>query len=372
MTKTNEPAQISAEQAMAQVKALVPGAHSSSHGMAKMNRVVDGSGNFLGWDWKDALVRLSDHSRLGGAEQPKELCGKYAASFIPRRGEFFSCCLPKDHPGDEHLAGGTCFKHGRYVMQETGVTPQCPYWPDCIPAVPAPPVLSPKSGETCISCNGHGHQRVFRPVGDGELIPCWKCKGVGVVEGACDCGFPVYAGECCKDDLSKDEFRAEIQELNTNRLAVNLPLLTKSGEDLMRLGFKCRAMLQPLPTPPAAGSAKMDKHSVKEHFSGDDYHSRQIWERVQGFTYGEFATLLAYIRAAQSKPVATEGGLPPLDEDDPEWTLAANEVKRARVSGITEQESDRSLYVTLGSLRIRERQLRDDSRPSHEVIRSHS
>jgi hypothetical protein len=55
--------------------------------------------------------------------------------------------------------------------------------------------------------------------------------------------------------------------------------------------------------------------------------------------------------------LAAEGDLPMLDEDDPEWTLAANEVKRARVSGITEQESDRVLYVTLGSLRILERQL---------------
>lgn len=60
----------------------------------------------------------------------EEICGEYAASLIPRRGEFFCCVLPKGHDG-KHRAGGECFKHGKYVMEHTGQTPQCPQWPDC-------------------------------------------------------------------------------------------------------------------------------------------------------------------------------------------------------------------------------------------------
>jgi hypothetical protein len=57
-------------------------------------------------------------------------CGEFAASFIPRWGEYFSCVLQKGHDG-EHRAGGECVKHGKYVMEHTGQVPQCPKWPDC-------------------------------------------------------------------------------------------------------------------------------------------------------------------------------------------------------------------------------------------------
>ena len=56
-------------------------------------------------------------------------CGKFAASFIPRRGEFFSCVLAVGHEG-ECRPGGTCFTHGPYVGEPNKV-PQCPRWPEC-------------------------------------------------------------------------------------------------------------------------------------------------------------------------------------------------------------------------------------------------
>ena len=58
-------------------------------------------------------------------------CGEYAAGFIPRWGYSFSCVLPKGHDG-EHRAGGTCIKHGPYIMDHQEESPQCPKWPDCV------------------------------------------------------------------------------------------------------------------------------------------------------------------------------------------------------------------------------------------------
>lgn len=49
--------------------------------------------------------------------------------------------------------------------------------------------------------------------------------------------------------------------------------------------------------------------------------------------------------------------LPPLDEDAEEWIRAAKQVKGARHAGLTNVEADRSLYTSLASLWIRERQL---------------
>jgi len=60
-----------------------------------------------------------------------EKCGEFAASFIPRFGWFHACVLDKGHDG-EHLAGGTCLKHGPYIMAHFGEHPQCPKWPDCV------------------------------------------------------------------------------------------------------------------------------------------------------------------------------------------------------------------------------------------------
>lgn len=54
---------------------------------------------------------------------------------------------------------------------------------------------------------------------------------------------------------------------------------------------------------------------------------------------------------------STASELPKLDYDDPEFSKAAKEVKGARHAGLTNIESDRSLYTTLAALRIRERQL---------------
>jgi hypothetical protein len=64
-----------------------------------------------------------------------DLCGEFAASFIPRWGQYFSCVLSKGHEGgpESHRAGGTCVAHGDYVMDSFGATPHCPYPPEeCI------------------------------------------------------------------------------------------------------------------------------------------------------------------------------------------------------------------------------------------------
>ena len=61
-------------------------------------------------------------------------CSKFAASFIPRRGEYFSCVLPLGHEG-ECRPGGTCFKHGAY-SSEPGKPPKCPQWPNCVMNIP--------------------------------------------------------------------------------------------------------------------------------------------------------------------------------------------------------------------------------------------
>lgn len=58
------------------------------------------------------------------------LCGKHAASFIPRWGQYFSCVLPPEHDG-ECRPGGECVAHGPYVG-EPNVPPQCPKWPACL------------------------------------------------------------------------------------------------------------------------------------------------------------------------------------------------------------------------------------------------
>jgi hypothetical protein len=61
-----------------------------------------------------------------------EHCGQFAAPFIPRRGEFYTCVLPKGHkPEGDHRAGGTCPVHGDYVMERFGKPPRCPHWPEC-------------------------------------------------------------------------------------------------------------------------------------------------------------------------------------------------------------------------------------------------
>jgi len=61
-------------------------------------------------------------------------CGKFAAPWIPRRGEYFSCVLLEGHEG-ECRPGGTCFKHGEY-SSEPGRPPKCPQWPSCTMDMP--------------------------------------------------------------------------------------------------------------------------------------------------------------------------------------------------------------------------------------------
>jgi hypothetical protein len=60
----------------------------------------------------------------------EEICGEFAADFIPRWGWSFPCVLPKGHDG-EHRAGGECLRHGYYVMEHSNEPPQCPKWPKC-------------------------------------------------------------------------------------------------------------------------------------------------------------------------------------------------------------------------------------------------
>jgi hypothetical protein len=64
----------------------------------------------------------------------EDICGEFAASFIPREQIWFVCVLPKGHEGDpnSHRAGGTCKAHGPYVMEKFGQVPNCPQWPKCI------------------------------------------------------------------------------------------------------------------------------------------------------------------------------------------------------------------------------------------------
>lgn len=62
-------------------------------------------------------------------QPPSVKCGKFAASFSPKRGEYFSCVLQPNHEG-ECRPGGTCVKHGKYIG-EPNVTPCCHKWPDC-------------------------------------------------------------------------------------------------------------------------------------------------------------------------------------------------------------------------------------------------
>jgi hypothetical protein len=64
--------------------------------------------------WKDAPA----------PNPPPVTCNKYAAPFIAG-GPYFSCVLPTNHEG-EHRAGGTCVKHGPYVMERFEESPQCP------------------------------------------------------------------------------------------------------------------------------------------------------------------------------------------------------------------------------------------------------
>lgn len=58
-------------------------------------------------------------------------CGKPAAPLTAL--EWFTCVLEEGHDGDCR-PGGTCLKHGAYVV-EPNVVPQCPRWPECIKGV---------------------------------------------------------------------------------------------------------------------------------------------------------------------------------------------------------------------------------------------
>lgn len=71
----------------------------------------------------------------------REICGKFAASFIPRRGEYFACVLAPDHEGPCR-PGGECFTHGKYIGEPNQI-PRCPKWPDCI------------AGERILGAEGH-------------------------------------------------------------------------------------------------------------------------------------------------------------------------------------------------------------------------
>lgn len=60
----------------------------------------------------------------------EKICGKPAASLIPRWGMAYACVLKKGHKRSCR-PGGTCVKHGKYTVPN-GQPPQCPKWPDCI------------------------------------------------------------------------------------------------------------------------------------------------------------------------------------------------------------------------------------------------
>ena len=96
-----------------------------------------------------------------------EKCGQPAASFIPRWGMSFACCLPKGHEG-EHKRGGTCFKHGEYIGE------QCSKWPDCIQNT-APTVKEP-TNDRALEVAREFLQ--MRPMHYCDEVDCPKCLPV--------------------------------------------------------------------------------------------------------------------------------------------------------------------------------------------------
>jgi len=93
------------------------------------NHAIDAMSGIHADDLRDAALYQAP-SRGVGAQGEGPKCGKFAASFIPRRGEYFSCVLEPNHEG-ECRPGGTCFKHGPYVG-EPNRPPLCQHWPDCV------------------------------------------------------------------------------------------------------------------------------------------------------------------------------------------------------------------------------------------------
>lgn len=88
---------------------------------------------------------------------PYVVCDRPAASFIPRRGEYFSCVLEAGHEG-ECRPGGTCYKHGKY-SSEPGRPPKCPHWPKCIEELSA--VDKPETEGFALLSLSHREQEVL-------------------------------------------------------------------------------------------------------------------------------------------------------------------------------------------------------------------
>lgn len=84
----------------------------------------------------------AERGKQNEAQKESVACGKFAASFIPREGKYFSCVLPENHEGgeDECRAGGTCVTHGSYKMAAKHLSPACP---KCFPSANAIQVSAP-------------------------------------------------------------------------------------------------------------------------------------------------------------------------------------------------------------------------------------
>ena len=74
----------------------------------------------------DRIVE-SESTDDGSSPSSPTICGKPAASLVPRWGWYFACYLPPNHEG-ECQPGGDCIAHGRYIGS------RCPRWPECVKA----------------------------------------------------------------------------------------------------------------------------------------------------------------------------------------------------------------------------------------------
>lgn len=63
------------------------------------------------------------------------MCGKPAASFIPRWGQYFACVLDAYHTGPCQ-PGGKCATHGKYASA-TGLPPYCPKCQEVVQCLPS-------------------------------------------------------------------------------------------------------------------------------------------------------------------------------------------------------------------------------------------
>lgn len=333
MTKTNEPAPISWEEAKRRVMEKYPNAYLAGFWPYQWC-VLNGPGTDISNILSGPSAWLSAHSSLGGAEHPKEAAGLWRNNPATPEGKYLLIRRDGTIPEWPFFAIGAkdpCASKAllAYANEAERIGMNLDYVRDIIK-------LAQQFHEYRIE-HGHGDPDRGRHRKDDPATIEKMRKGSPAVP-APPVLSPSLEHVIIARPTTQEMYDRAISIVRSYQPRCGDPQKQIDREEMAEVEFFLRSVLKPLPTPPAEGSAELEGmpqwvKDLAENSKRDDYHivGSELRAVIQVLVNTRAALRAAMALSAQSKPVAAEGSLP-----------AHPPVLDYRKI----QESDRKLYIT--------------------------